>query len=87
MEENRRYPWWKKIFIGLEIIASLFLVWVLVTVVTSAIAWLAIYLCYGECTIDHLEAYGNYIKLSYSAFLVVGLSVYLRYINNKYKIM
>jgi uncharacterized BrkB/YihY/UPF0761 family membrane protein len=87
MEEEKKYPWWKKILIGLEIMICLFLVFVLVTVVTSAVIWLSIYLCYGECTVDHLELWSGYIRLAYGAFLVVGLSVYLRYINNKYKIM
>jgi uncharacterized BrkB/YihY/UPF0761 family membrane protein len=86
-EEKEKRPWWKKILIGVEILVGLFLILTLCIVANSALVFLTLYLCFGECNADQLSIYDNYIRLSYSAFLVVGISVYLKYINNKYHIL
>jgi hypothetical protein len=88
MEEDKpKRPLIMTILIIIQILIGLAVIWILCSIASALITYGVIYACHGECNLEHIEQYDNYIKVGYGIFVSVCFAAYLRFMNNKYHLL
>jgi len=86
MEGDNKWTFWYKVWIAIEALVSLFVIWLMCTLFTVLLTWGLMAIKYGECTAILIEQYASYIKIGYGAILTICIAQYLRRLYRKYKI-
>lgn len=83
MEEDK-WTFWKKVWLVIEALVGLFVIWILCSIFTVLLTWIVMGIKYGECTALLLEENLSYIRIGYTSIIAICFSVYLRRLYKKY---
>ena len=84
--EKDKYTLGKKIWIAIEALVGLFVIWLACSVFTGLLTMVLMAIVYGECTAVLVEEYYTLIKIGYGTILAVCIAEYLRRLYRKYSI-
>lgn len=88
MEEDKpKMPIWRKILITIQILVSLFVIWILCSGFTGLLTWISMEVCFGKCTVQLFEQYSTYIKVGYGIMVTACTSMYIHRMNKKYNFL
>ena len=85
-DENKPWTFWSKVWITIEALVGLFVIWIACTLFTIVLTWVIMGIRFGECTVVLMEEYWSYIKIGYGTIVAICFSEYLRRLYRKYKI-
>jgi hypothetical protein len=84
--DKDKWSFWKKVWIVIEALVGLFVIWIVCTLFTILLTWTLMGIKYGECTAELIEKYEMYIKIGYGAILTICAAQYLQRLYRKYRI-